>query len=153
MQNTNQFYYNTSSSEPIRTELKHTHISAFSWNTSAWYSDVKWLSSYFPLYLQKVNKLFLFELKLYPYFTFCYFFICSKRFAYFAVLCVAYFTVLCVSWTKGARALPLDNSVALLGNVLNIMKEIHKITRSIESCRTFLYFKLKHYIWISQPAG
>lgn len=144
MQNTNQFYCNMPSSEPIRTELKHTHINAFSWNTSAWYS-VKWWSSYFPLYLQKVNKWFLFELKPFPYFTFCYFFICSKRFAYF--------TVLCVSWTKGAKALPLDTSVALLGNVLNIMKEIHKITRSIESYRTFIYFKLKHYIWISQPAG
>jgi len=77
-------------------------------------------------------KWFQFELKLYPYFTFCYFLICSNRFAYFIVLCI--------SWTKGAKALPLDSSVALVGNVLNIMNEIHKITRSIESCTTFLYF-------------
>jgi len=30
--------------------------------------------------------------------------------------------------------------MALLGNVLNILKEINKITRSIETCKTFLYF-------------
>ena len=119
----------------MRTGLKHTNISAFSCNTSAWYSDVKWWSSYFPMYWQKVNKWFLFELKLYPYFTFCYFLICSKR--------SAYFIVLRISWTKGAKALPLDSSVALLGNVMNIMKEIHKITRSIETHKTFLYFNIE----------